>query len=124
MIDGLEDRPLLQVETALVNASTCQDLLSPTNLVGSGLVDIAARMDNKILNAMSRKRGRAPSSSNNPPPPPKKVSVGPSKASVPILPLLHLVRVPGRKLLTRVLRLAHALGTDPPLFQLVIRVTT
>ncbi|XP_015389450.2 uncharacterized protein LOC107178605 [Citrus sinensis] len=43
-------------------------------------------MDNKILSAMSRKRGRAPSSSSNPPPPPKKPSVGPSKAPVPALP--------------------------------------
>ncbi|XP_024039523.1 uncharacterized protein LOC112098134 [Citrus clementina] len=86
LIGGLEDRPLLQVETALLNASTCQDLLSPTNLVGSGLVDIAAGMDNKILSAMSRKRGRAPSSSSNLPPPPKKPSVGPSKAPVPALP--------------------------------------
>ena len=74
------------METALLNASTCQDLLSPTNLVGSGLVDIATGMDNKILSAMSRKRGRAPSSSSNPPPPPKKPSVGPSKASIPALP--------------------------------------
>ncbi|XP_024046538.1 uncharacterized protein LOC107177302 [Citrus sinensis] len=86
LIGGLEDRPLLQVETALLNASTCQDLLSPTNLVGSGLVDIAAGMDNKILSAMSRKRGRASGSSSNPPPPPKKTSVGPSKALVPALP--------------------------------------
>ncbi|XP_024039348.1 uncharacterized protein LOC107176876 [Citrus sinensis] len=86
LIKGLEDRPLLQVETALLNASTCQDLLSPTNLVGSGLVDIAAGMDNKILSAISRKRGRAPSSSSNLPPPPKKSSVGPSKAPVPALP--------------------------------------
>ncbi|XP_024043025.1 transcription initiation factor TFIID subunit 3-like [Citrus clementina] len=86
LIKGLEDRPLLQVETALVNASTCQDLLSPTALVGSGLVDIAAGMDNKILSALSRKRGRAPSNSSNPPPPPKKTSVGPSKAPVPALP--------------------------------------
>ncbi|XP_024039253.1 uncharacterized protein LOC112097893 [Citrus clementina] len=86
LIKELEDRPLLQVETTLVNASTCQDLLSPTNLVGSGLVDIAAGMDNKILSAMSRKRGRALSSSSNPSPPPKKVSDGPSKASVPTLP--------------------------------------
>lgn len=85
MVKDLEDRPLLQVETALVNASTCQDLLSPTNLVGSGLVDIATGMDNKILSAMSRKRGRAPSSSSNPPPP-KKTSVGPSNAPVPTLP--------------------------------------
>ena len=85
LIEGLEDRPLLQVETALVNASTCQDLLSPTNLVSSGLVDITAGMDNKILNAMSRKHGRAPSSSSNPPPPPKKTSVGHSKAPVPAL---------------------------------------
>ncbi|XP_024036857.1 uncharacterized protein LOC107175464 [Citrus sinensis] len=86
LIKGLEDRPLLQVETALVNAYTCQDLLSPTALVGSGLVDIATGMDNKILSALSRKRGRAPSSSSNPPPPPKKSSVGPSKAPVPDLP--------------------------------------
>ncbi|XP_052297147.1 uncharacterized protein LOC127902323 [Citrus sinensis] len=86
LIGGLEDRPLLQVETALLNASTCQDLLSPTSLVGSGLVDIAVGMDNKILSAMSRKRGRGPSSSSNPPPPPKKPSVGPSKALVPALP--------------------------------------
>ncbi|XP_024047977.1 uncharacterized protein LOC112101550 [Citrus clementina] len=86
LIGGLENRPLLQVETALVNASTCQDLLSPTSLVGSGLVDITAGMDNKILSAMTKKRGRAPSSSSNPPPPLKKVSVGPSKASVPALP--------------------------------------
>ncbi|KAH9707093.1 TPR REGION domain-containing protein [Citrus sinensis] len=86
LVGGLEDRPLLQVKTALLNASTCQDLLSPTSLVGSGLVDIAAGMDNKILSAMSRKRGRGPSSSSNPPPPPKKPSVGPSKALVPALP--------------------------------------
>ncbi|XP_052299641.1 uncharacterized protein LOC127903057 [Citrus sinensis] len=86
LIGGLEDRPLLQVETTLLNASTCQDLLSPTNLVGSGLVDLAAGMDNTILSAMSRKRRRAPGSSNNPPPPPKKSSVGPSKAPVPALP--------------------------------------
>ncbi|XP_024036207.1 uncharacterized protein LOC112096765 [Citrus clementina] len=86
LIGGLGDRPLLQVETALVNASTCQDLLSPTNLVGSGLVDIAAGMDNKILSAMSRKRGRARSSFSNPPPPSKKTSVGHSKALVPALP--------------------------------------
>ncbi|XP_052299236.1 uncharacterized protein LOC107177425 [Citrus sinensis] len=86
LIGGLEDRPLLQVETALLNASTCQDLLSPISLVGSGLVDIAAGMDNKILSAMTRKRGRASGSSSNPPPPPKKTSVGPSKAPVPALP--------------------------------------
>ncbi|XP_024035459.1 uncharacterized protein LOC112096269 [Citrus clementina] len=86
LVKDLEDRPLLQVETTLVNASTCQDLLSPTNLVGSGLVDIAAGMDNKILSAMSKKHGRAASSSSNPPPPPKKTSVGPSKAPVPALP--------------------------------------
>ena len=69
-----------------MNASTCQDLLSPTNLVDSGLVDIVAGMDNKILSAMTRKRGRAPSSSSNTPPPPKKANVGQPKASVPALP--------------------------------------
>ncbi|KAH9803150.1 Receptor-like serine/threonine-protein kinase SD1-8 [Citrus sinensis] len=87
LVKDLEDRPLLQVKTALVNASTCQDLLSPTNLVCSGLVDIAAGMDNKILSAMTRKRGRAPSSSSNPPPLPKKANVGQPKVSVPTLPL-------------------------------------
>ena len=49
-------------------------------------MDIAAGMDNKILSAMTRKRGRASSSSSNPPPPPKKPTVGPSKAPVPALP--------------------------------------
>ena len=86
LIKGLEEKPLLQVETALVNASTCQDLLSSTNLVGSRLVDVTVRMDNKILIAMTRKRGRAPSSSSNPPPPSKKTNVGPPKASAPALP--------------------------------------
>ncbi|XP_052297235.1 uncharacterized protein LOC127902369 [Citrus sinensis] len=124
-IKDLEDRPLLQVETALVNASTCQDLLSPTNLVGSGLVDIAVGMDNKILSAMSRKRGRASSSfSNPPPPPPKKASAGPSKAPVSALPPPPHVRVVGRKLPTRVLRSIGSLGTDLLLFHLGIKVTT
>ncbi|XP_024044450.1 uncharacterized protein LOC127901207 [Citrus sinensis] len=123
-IKDLEDRPLLQVETVLVNASTCQDLLSLTNLVGSGLVDIAAGMDNKILSAMSRKRGRVPSSSSNLPPPPKKASAGSSKALVPTLPPPPHVRVVGRKLPTRVLRSACNLGTDLLLFHLRIKVTT
>ena len=70
----------------MVNTSTCQDLLSSTNLVGSRLVDVSAGMDNKILSAMTKKRGRAPSSSSNPPPPLKKASIGPSKAYVPTLP--------------------------------------
>ena len=86
LIKELEDRPLLQVKTALVNASTCQDLMSPTKLVGLRLVDVAARMDNKILSAMTRKRGWAPSSSSNPPPPPKKTNASPPKASVRTLP--------------------------------------
>ena len=86
LIEGLEDKPLLQVETTLVNASTCQDLLSPTNLVGSCLVDVAAGMDNKILSTMTRKRGRAPSSFSNAPPPSKKTNVGPPKTSAPALP--------------------------------------
>ena len=59
MVNKLDDDPLLNVETALVNASTCWDLLLPTNLVGSRLVDVAAGMDNKILSAMLRKRGWA-----------------------------------------------------------------
>ena len=86
LVKDLEERPLFQVETALVNASTCQDLLLSTNLVSSGLVDVAVGMDNKIFSAMSRKRGWAPSSFSNPPPPPKKTSIGPSKALVPALP--------------------------------------
>ena len=86
LIKKLDDRPLLQVETALVNASTCQDLLSPTNLVGSSLVDVTAGMDNKILSAMTRKRGQASSSSSNLPPHLKKTNVGPSKAFFPALP--------------------------------------
>ena len=53
MVNKLDDDPLLNVETSLVNASTCRDLLSPTNLVGSRLVDVAVGMDNKILSAMS-----------------------------------------------------------------------
>ena len=87
LINNLDDRPLLQVETALVNASTYQDLLSSTNLVGSRLVDVAVGMDNKILSAMTRKRGRVPSSSNNPSPPLNKPNVGPSKAPAPALPV-------------------------------------
>ena len=97
MIKKVDDRPLLQVEIALVNVSTCQDLLSPTNLVGSRLVDVAAGMDNKILSTMTRKRGRAPNSSNNPPPPLKKTNTGPSKASVPTLPLPSLQKNGGEK---------------------------
>ncbi|KAK9200489.1 hypothetical protein WN944_015687 [Citrus x changshan-huyou] len=86
LINNLDDRPFLQGETALVNASTCQDLLSSTNLVGSRLVDVAVGMDTKILSAMTRKCGRVPSSSSNPSPPLKKANIGPSKASVPALP--------------------------------------
>ena len=67
LIKNLDDTPLLNVKTALVNASTCQDLLSSTNLVRSRLVDVAAGMDNKILSAMSRKRARGSGGSSNPP---------------------------------------------------------
>ena len=86
LIKNLEDRPLLQVETALVNAFTYQDLLSPTNLIGSRLVDVTAEMDNKILSVMTRKRGRVSGSSSSPPPPLKKTNIGPSKTSAPALP--------------------------------------
>ena len=86
MIKNLDDRPLLQVKTALVNASTCQDLMSSTNLVGLRLVDVAVKLDNKILSAMIRKRGRVSGSSSNPLLPLKKTNVGPSKASAPALP--------------------------------------
>ncbi|XP_052290072.1 uncharacterized protein LOC127899951 [Citrus sinensis] len=103
---------------------TYWDLLSPTNLVGSGLVHIAAGMDNKILSAMSRKRGRVPSSSSNLPPPPKKASAGSSKAPVPALPPPPHVRVVGRKLPTRVLRSTCSLRTHLLLFNLGIKVTT
>ena len=97
LIEGLEERHLLQVETALVNTSTCQDLLSLTNLVGSRLVDVAVGMDNKILSAMTRKRGRALSSSSNPLPPSKKINVSPSKASAPALLLPPLRKNGGEK---------------------------
>ena len=83
---GSPEYPRPMVKTALVNASTYQDLLSPTNLVGSRLLDVAAGMDNKILSAMTKKRSRAPSSSSNPPPPSKKTNVGPPKTSAPALP--------------------------------------
>ncbi|XP_052297054.1 uncharacterized protein LOC127902252 [Citrus sinensis] len=43
-------------------------------------------MDNKILSALTRKRGQAPSSSSNPPPPPKKISADPCTAFAPALP--------------------------------------
>ncbi|XP_024039593.1 uncharacterized protein LOC112098185 [Citrus clementina] len=73
LIKNLDDTPLLNVKTALVNASTCQDLLSSTNLVRSRLVDVAAGMDNKILSAMSRKRARGSAPAPTlPPPPPRK----------------------------------------------------
>ena len=97
LINNLDDRPLLQVETVLVNAFTCQDLLSSTNLVGSRLVDVAVGMDNKILSAMTRKRGRVSGSSNNPPLPLKKPNVGPSKALAPALPPLPPWKTCGEK---------------------------
>ena len=124
MIEGLEDRPLLQVETALVNASTCHDLLSPTSLVGSRLVDVAAGMDNKILSAMNRKRGRAPSRSSNPPPPPKKVSAGPSKTSVPALPPPPSRKSVRERATDKSSEVSTRSGADPPLSRLVIRVIT
>ncbi|XP_052291947.1 uncharacterized protein LOC107174404 [Citrus sinensis] len=86
LINNLNDKPLLQVETALVNVSTCQDLLPSTNLVGSCLVDVVVGMDNKVLNAMTRKSGQDLGSSSNPPSPPKKAIVGLSKAHVPAVP--------------------------------------
>ena len=67
LIKRLDDDLLLNVETALVNASTCHDLLSSTNLVGSRLVDVAAGMDNKILIVMPKKSTRGSGDSNNPP---------------------------------------------------------
>lgn len=86
MVSRVDDDPLLNVETALVNACTCQDLLSPTNLIGSRLVDIAAGMDNKILSTMSRKCARVSCDSSSVSSPQKKSNVGPSKAHVPTLP--------------------------------------
>ncbi|XP_015384787.1 uncharacterized protein LOC107176553 [Citrus sinensis] len=85
LIKKLDDKLLLMVETALVNESTCKNLLLVTNLVGSRLVDVAVGMDNKILSAMSKKRARGSSGSSNPPPL-KKINVGSSKASAPTLP--------------------------------------
>ena len=99
-----------------MNASTCQDLLSPTNLVGSSLVDIAAGMDNKIFSAMTRKRGRVPSSSSNPPPPPKKTSVGHSKALIPALPPLPPRKNSGDKTSDRSLEVSvHSGDRSSPL---------
>ena len=66
-LSKLNEDLLLKVETALVNASHCQDLLSPVNLLGSGLVNVVAGMDNKIFSAMSRKRARVPVESSNAP---------------------------------------------------------
>ena len=86
LVSKLDDEPLLKVETALVNASNCQDLLSPTSLVESRLVDVAAGIDNKILSAMSRKRTRGSGESNNAPSPQKKSNTGHSKTPAPALP--------------------------------------
>lgn len=86
LISRLDDSPLLHVEPALVNSSTCQELLSPTNLVGLGLVDVSAGMDNKILSAMSRKRARGTGDSSSTYTPPKKSHFGHSKTPAPALP--------------------------------------
>ena len=67
LIKRLDDDPLFKVEIGLVNSSTCHDLLSSTNLVGSRLVDVAAGMNNKILSAMSKKRTRRLGDFSNPP---------------------------------------------------------
>ncbi|XP_052289961.1 uncharacterized protein LOC127899862 [Citrus sinensis] len=58
LLSKLDKNSLLKVETTLVNTSHCQDLLSPVNLLRSGLVDVVVGIDNKILSAMSRKRAR------------------------------------------------------------------
>ena len=86
MVSRLDDDPLLKVETALVNASTYRDLLSPTNLLGSCLVDVVSGMDNKILSATLRKRARVSSDSSNAPSPLKKNNVSPSNALALALP--------------------------------------
>ncbi|XP_024047955.1 uncharacterized protein LOC112101523, partial [Citrus clementina] len=85
MVNKLDDDPLLNVETSLVNASTCRDLLSPTNLVGSRMVDVAVGLDNKILSAMPRKRGRALGESSDAPSTQKKSYIAPSKTPAPAL---------------------------------------
>lgn len=86
LVSRLDDDPLLKVETALVNASTYQDLQSLTSLVESRLVDVAAGMDNKIFSAMLRKRARVSGESNSAPSPQKKSNVGPSKTPALALP--------------------------------------
>ena len=86
LISKLDEDPLLKVETALVNASHCQDLLSPKNLLRSGLVDIVAGMDNKILSVMSRKCARRSGDSSSAPAPQKKSNISTSKALIPALP--------------------------------------
>ena len=85
MVNKLDEDPLLKVETTLVNASTCRDLLSSINLVGSRLVDVAAGMDNKILSVMSRKHAQASGESSNAPSAQKKSYTAPSKTPTPAL---------------------------------------
>ena len=86
LVSKLDDEPLVKVEIALVNAFNCQDLLSPTSLVESRLVDVVAGMDNKIPSAMSRKRAQVSGESSIAPFSQKKSNTGPSKTSAPALP--------------------------------------
>ena len=114
---------LLKVETALVNASTCQDLMSSINLVGSRLVDVAAGMDNKILSAMSKKGARGSGDSSNSPLPYRKPMLALLKLLLLLCPLLHLETMAGRRFAIRVLMSEFNLEIDPLLFCLGIRVT-
>ncbi|XP_052297125.1 uncharacterized protein LOC107176118 [Citrus sinensis] len=86
LISKLNEDPLLKVETALVNASHCQDLLSPTNLLGSGLVDVVVGMDNKIFSVMSRKCAWGSGDSSSAPAPQKKSNINTFKAPIHALP--------------------------------------
>lgn len=86
MVYNIKNESLLKVEIALVNTYSCKDLLSLTSLVESHLVDIAAKMDNKILSAMARKRVQDTGDSTNAPTPKKRDNVGLTKISTPALP--------------------------------------
>lgn len=112
LVNKLDNDPLLKVETALVNVSICQDLLLPTSLIGSRLVDVATGMDNKILSAMSRKHARVSGDSSSAPSPQKKSNIGPSKTPAPACLLLRPEKMAERSLERKVLRATLRLGIE------------
>lgn len=70
MVYDIKEEPKLRVETALVNASSCRDLLSIDSLVKSHLV-FEAEIMSSILDQM-KKRGHTNSTSSSLSAPPKK----------------------------------------------------